>query len=89
MIGDRLARTLARASRTGVGEVPLASLGGHPPGIGPVSPHRFSTHTRQARRRADEAGLRRRGEAPPGCHLARVAVDGSISPAGYERVRLP
>jgi hypothetical protein len=31
--------------------------------------------------------LRGIAEVPPGCRLARVDVDGSVSPAPYERVR--
>ena len=31
--------------------------------------------------------LRGIAEVPPGCHLLRVDVDGTISPALYERVR--
>jgi len=27
----------------------------------------------------------RRGEAPPGCYTVRVAADGTVSPAPYER----
>ena len=31
--------------------------------------------------------LRGIAEVPPGCRLVRVDVDGSVSPAPYERVR--
>ena len=36
-----------------------------------------------------ETWMLRRGEAPPGCRFVRVEVDGTISPAAYERLDAP